>query len=147
MNAGLHPRSQIAGFWLERDEASAAVLTEAPMRCQIDHGDPPLARRLRGLPVISVLGLHLPVAETRRSRLLGLAHLDRAAAGAGLLLPRCRSVHTYGMRFPIDIVFVDPEGSPLERHMAVGPRRILSCGRAAAVAELVPQLTTATEPR
>ena len=50
-----------------------------------------------------LLGLEVPVATTRLSRLLGLALLRRRRAGAGLLIPRCRSVHTFGMRFPLDL--------------------------------------------
>ena len=95
-----------------------------------------MARRFSGLRTASVLGLQLPVATTRRARLLGLAHLDREAAGPGLLLPGCRSVHTFGMRFFIDVVFLDAGCGVLERHDAVGPRRILICRGAHAVAEL-----------
>ena len=95
-----------------------------------------MAHRFRGLPTASVLGLQLPVATTRRARLLGLASLDLDAAGPGLLIPRCRSVHTFGMRFPLDVAFLDARGSVLERHQAVPPRRILGCRRAAAVAEM-----------
>ena len=96
----------------------------------------PIARRLTRLPTTSTLGLRLPVATTRRARLLGLAHLDREAAGPGLLIPRCRSIHTFGMRFPINVLFLDAAGRVLESHEAVGPRRILACHRAHAVAEL-----------
>ena len=32
--------------------------------------------------------------------------LDRHRAPEGLLIPRCRSVHTYGMRFPLDLLFL-----------------------------------------
>jgi len=37
----------------------------------------------------------------------GRDHLDDAAA---MLLAPCNSVHTVGMRFPIDVVFVDRQG-------------------------------------
>ena len=50
------------------------------------------------------------IAATRRSRrrgLLGRDHLDEASA---MLLAPCSSVHTVGMRFPIDVVFVDRQG-------------------------------------
>ena len=95
------------------------------------------AERLRGLPTEWMFDRELPVAATRRARLLGLAHLDRDAAGPGLLIPRCNSVHTFGMRFPIDVVFLDARGLELERRHAVPRRRVVSCRRAAAVAELV----------
>jgi uncharacterized protein len=76
------------------------------------------------------------VAESRRARLLGLAFRRAPPPGWGLLLPRCRSVHTFGMRFPIDVVFLDRWGWPIDIRRAVPPRRVVSCRRAAAVIEL-----------
>ncbi|HET6571284.1 MAG TPA: glycosyltransferase [Solirubrobacterales bacterium] len=93
-------------------------------------------RRLRRLPVASVLGREVPLAATRRARLLGLAGLDREQAGAGLLIPRCRSVHTFGMRFPLDLVFLDRDGRPCSIRRAVPPRRAVAERRASAVLEL-----------
>jgi len=59
--------------------------------------------RFAGLRSETVLGRRVPVADTYLSRLLGLAFLPAERAPAGLLIPRCRSVHTFGMRFPIDV--------------------------------------------
>jgi uncharacterized protein len=75
------------------------------------------------------------VAMTRRSRLLGLGWLDDLPEGAGLLIPRCNSVHTFGMRFALDVDFLDADGQVLRRARAVPPRRILWCRRATAVLE------------
>lgn len=50
--------------------------------------------------------LDIWVAESFRARLAGLAGLPRLAPGRALLLPGCRSVHTVGMRFAIDVAFV-----------------------------------------
>jgi uncharacterized membrane protein (UPF0127 family) len=47
------------------------------------------------------------VAGDRRARRRGLLGLDGLARRSGLLLPRCRSVHTVGMRFPVDVVLLD----------------------------------------
>jgi len=46
------------------------------------------------------------VAEPRLARLIGLAGLRRLPPGTALLLPRCRCVHTFGMRFAIDVAFL-----------------------------------------
>ena len=46
------------------------------------------------------------VAESRLTRLIGLAGLRRLPSGTALLLPDCRCVHTFGMRFAIDVVFL-----------------------------------------
>jgi uncharacterized membrane protein (UPF0127 family) len=92
--------------------------------------------RFRGLERIRLLGLEIPVAESRPSRLLGLALLSRERVGAGLLIPRCRSVHTFGMRFPLDLLFLDPQRRVIEIRRSVPAGRFLRCRRAATVLEL-----------
>ncbi|HET8862024.1 MAG TPA: DUF192 domain-containing protein, partial [Solirubrobacterales bacterium] len=82
------------------------------------------------------MGREVPCAAGARARLLGLAHLDRAQAGAGLLIPRCSSVHTFGMRFALDLVFLDRDGRPCSVRRAVPPRRLAWDRRATAVLEL-----------
>ena len=72
------------------------------------------------------------VVEDRGARVF----LDRGAAGAGLLIPRCRSVHTFGMRFSLDLVFLDLNLRPVARRYSVPPRRIAFERRAQAVLEL-----------
>ena len=77
-------------------------------------------RRFRRLGRLRAGGIDVPVATGFRSRLLGLALLGRERAGPGLLIPRCRSVHTFGMRFPIDIVFLgraDADGRRVVRRV------------------------------
>src|SRR5215207_5129898 len=82
-------------------------------------GPGPLARRFRGLPAVELRGDRVRVAATRKARLLGLSLLDRDAAGTGLLIPRCRSVHTFGMRFRLDLVFLDAAMEPVSIRRAV----------------------------
>jgi uncharacterized protein len=88
------------------------------------------------MPRATVLGRNLPVASTRRARLLGLAFLDRAEAGEGLLIPRCRSVHTFGMRFALDLIFLAADGRVVEVRREVPPRRLARCQAADSVLEL-----------
>lgn len=47
----------------------------------------------------------LEVARDRRARVRGL--LGRDGIEGALLLRPCRSVHTIGLRFPIDVAFCD----------------------------------------
>ena len=49
------------------------------------------------------------VAATRSARRTGLLHRD-ALEGA-IVIERCRWVHTIGMRFPIDVAYVDATGA------------------------------------
>ena len=92
--------------------------------------------RLNRLPVVIALGREVCLAKDRRARLLGLAHLDRDPAGTGLLIPRCSSVHTFGMRFRLDLYFLDAGGAVVSVRLAVPPRRFAFCRRASAVLEL-----------
>lgn len=102
---------------------------------EVDHRSH-LTARFICLPTVSLGGHEVPVATTGRSRLLGLAFLDRRFAGVGLLIPRCRSVHTFGMRFRLEVIFLDELGQPVRREVNVGPRRLLGERRASAVLEL-----------
>lgn len=97
---------------------------------------PEIARRLRRLPHRPVLGHEVPVAAGFRVRLLGLAGLSRRGAGAGLLIPRCASVHTFGMRFSLDLVFLDAEQRVLAIRRGVPPRRLVWQRGARAVLEI-----------
>jgi hypothetical protein len=95
-----------------------------------------LAPRLSRLPAITILGRRVPVAVGLRARLLGLAHLDGEEAGPGLFIPRCSSIHTFGMRFVIDARFLDRHGGEIEVRRELGPCRIISCRGAAGVLEI-----------
>jgi uncharacterized protein len=95
-----------------------------------------IAPRLRRLPTAELCGRRVRVATGPRARLLGLAYLERREAGLGLLIPNCSSVHTFGMRFALDIVFLDGLGMPLTAYCDVSHRRFVCNLRAAAVLEL-----------
>ena len=101
--------------------------------------DRSLAPRLRLLSTATVLGREVAVASGIRIRLLGLAFLECEEAGPGLLIPDCRSVHTFGMRFALDLVFLDGEGSTVSVRSALPPRRFAFDRRARAVLELSAQ--------
>jgi uncharacterized membrane protein (UPF0127 family) len=93
-------------------------------------------KRLRRLEQTPLCGSQrVFVAWSSRSRLLGLAWLTGLPADCGLLIPRCSSVHTFGMRFAIDIAFLGPDGQVLRLERAVPPRRVLRCRGAVAVLE------------
>ncbi len=83
-----------------------------------------------------MLGCEVRLARGMRARLLGLAGISRDEAGGGLLIPRCSSVHTFGMRFALDLYFLDGGGGVVAVRLAVPPKRFAFCGRADAVLEL-----------
>lgn len=47
------------------------------------------------------------VADTAQERMVGLLGRDGLPPGHGLILEPCRLIHTFMMRFAIDVVFVD----------------------------------------
>ena len=53
----------------------------------------------------------------------GLAWLDALPEDYALLFRRCRSVHTFGMRFPIDVIFLDRQGTVVRVARGVARRR------------------------
>ncbi len=67
------------------------------------------------------------VARSPRQRLLGLAGLTGIPAGRALLIPNCAAVHTWGMRFRLDIVFLEWPPARVSTFLtlreAVSPRR------------------------
>jgi uncharacterized membrane protein (UPF0127 family) len=106
-----------------------------------------MPRRLQRLPTlpVPVHGIEVRVAATLRARLLGLAWL-RARPPCGLLLPRTRSVHTVGMRFALDLVWLDARGRAVRVDAVVPPRRLRACAAASAVVELPTQQRAGPEP-
>ena len=72
-------------------------------------------------------------SETRRRGLLGRDSLDPSAA---LIIAPCSAVHTFFMRFVIDVVFVDRNGSVLKGVADLKPWRIAARPGAFAVVEL-----------
>jgi uncharacterized protein len=89
-------------------------------------------------------------ATTLRARFLGLAFMRKPPpAGHALLIPQCRSVHTFGMRFEIDVTFLDERGQTIRVERAVPPRRVLFERHAFAVLERVspPRRPTARDAR
>ncbi|MGH2915547.1 MAG: DUF192 domain-containing protein [Solirubrobacteraceae bacterium] len=92
--------------------------------------------RLEGLPRRELDGgLVVVHARTHRSRRLGLARLDALAAGHALHIPQTPSVHTFGMRFALDLLWLDRTGGLVRIDREVPPRRMRLCVRARSVIE------------
>jgi uncharacterized protein len=80
-------------------------------------------------------GLRVARAQRRAERMRGLAKLDAMPAGYALHLPRCRSIHTFTMRFPLDLIWLGKDGRPVRVDRAVPPNRMKLCLRARSVVE------------
>jgi len=69
-------------------------------------------------------------------RMIGLLNRKVLAQGEGLLLDRCYGIHTFGMRFPIDVVFLDKELRVIRVVTALPPWRSCVVKHAVYVLEL-----------
>ena len=85
-----------------------------------------------GLPVVTKLELAVDSVSRRK----GLLGRDGLADTTGIVIAPTNAVHTFFMRFPIDIVFVTRAGEVLKIRAAVPARRIAIAVRAFAVVEL-----------
>ena len=70
------------------------------------------------------LATHVELAVDSRSRRRGLLGRDRLDEGAALVIAPCSSIHTFFMRFPIDVIFVARDGRVLKTYAAVERSRI-----------------------
>src|SRR5215204_2659241 len=83
-------------------------------------------RRLDRLPALVLAdGLRIAIADGLRARPLRTA----------LLIPGCRSVHTFGMRFALDLIWLDEDGAIVDVSASVPPWRIVARAPARAVVE------------
>ncbi len=76
------------------------------------------------------------VANSFGSRFLGLMGRAQLLPGNGLLLPGTSAVHTHFMRFPLDVVFLDPEWRIVSIAKALRPWRLSAAKAATSVLEL-----------
>jgi uncharacterized membrane protein (UPF0127 family) len=93
-----------------------------------------LPERLAALPARALPGgLVVVEAATMLARWRGLAWLDADAlpASVGLRFARCRSVHTLGMRFALDLIWLDRDGVAVAVDRDVPRRRQRAGGRGA----------------
>lgn len=58
------------------------------------------------------------------ARMKGLLGLSELKQGKAIILKPCNSIHTFFMRFPIDVLFLDKENKVVEAISSVKPYRI-----------------------
>ena|ERR1017187_437591 len=72
----------------------------------------------------SCLGEQIRMADSSLRRLVGLLGKRSLAPGCGLFIVPSQAIHTVGMAFPIDVIFVDKKYNVLGVREAVPPFRI-----------------------
>ena len=70
------------------------------------------------------LATNVRTAEGFLTRLVGLLGRRRLGAEEALWLVPCRGVHTFGMRFPIDLLFLDEVGDVVGKVEDLHPWRV-----------------------
>jgi hypothetical protein len=86
----------------------------------------------------SVLATHVEPAFDSKTRRRGLLGRDSVPEDYALIIAPCGSVHTFFMRFAIDVVFVSRDGRVVKTCRSVKPWRIAGALRAFAVIEAAP---------
>jgi len=66
----------------------------------------------------------IKVADSFLERFKGLMLCDPQNANYVLALSPCKQIHTFFMRFPIDVVFCDKGGRVLEVHRNIEPWKV-----------------------
>jgi hypothetical protein len=96
----------------------------------------------------SVIAELAVIADTSAKRRKGLLGRDSLPNGHALWIVPCESVHTCGMRFPIDVVYLDRKHIVRKVCRAIPPWRLSMCLLAHSVLELPAGTSelTRTEP-
>lgn len=95
-----------------------------------------MAIRIRNLTRNTELGDQIEVADTSSKRRVGLLKHSGLAPGEGLWIVPCESVHTFFMKFAIDLVYLDRERVVRKVRHAVKPWRMSACLSAHSIIEL-----------
>jgi uncharacterized membrane protein (UPF0127 family) len=67
------------------------------------------------------LGTRIGMADSWLARLRGMLARPEPRMGEGLFLTPCSSVHMFGMRFPLDVVFLDGNGTVVAIYPSLAP--------------------------
>jgi uncharacterized protein len=136
--------------------AAVKIFESSPLHCRMavapvlmnnlqadlksDHPDPRSdARRvvkIHNLRTQSTVASRVEVADRGPVRRRGLLGRRSLAEDEGLWIVPCEAVHTFGMRFAIDLVFLDRRNVVRKVRSSVPPWRLSGCLRAHSVLEL-----------
>jgi hypothetical protein len=95
-----------------------------------------LKLHIRNITKSTVLATAVDVADTSSKRNTGLLKHKSLPHGEGLLIFPSQGIHTVGMKFPIDVLFLNRSRKVLKIRSSMVPFRISLCLRAESVLEL-----------
>ena len=93
------------------------------------------------------IATHVQLAGDGKNRRKGLLGRERLAEGEGLWIVPCEAVHTFWMRFPIDLIYLDRQHRVVKTRNNVRAWRISACLRAHSVLELAAGVVRDTNTR
>lgn len=80
------------------------------------------------METVLINGVKATVARTLFARMKGLIGTKHLPPGEGLLIRRCKAIHTFFMSFPIDATFFDREGRVVKVVRNIRPWRLFIWG-------------------
>jgi len=96
----------------------------------------PLKLRVQNRTRAVSLADRADIADTSAKRRTGLLKHSELVPGEGLWIVPCEAVHTFRMKFPIDVLFLDKKRRILKIRPALARSRMAFCLRAHSVLEL-----------
>ena len=84
----------------------------------------------------TILADRADIADTSDKRRRGLLQHTGLDAGEGLWIAPCEAVHSFGMRFAIDVLYLDRKKRVKKIRHTMVPRRLSACLTAYSVLEL-----------
>lgn len=91
---------------------------------------------MRNVDRDSILAEAADVADTSQKRRTGLLKHESLEPGQGLWISPCESVHSFGMKFAIDVVYLDRKKKVRKLYRNMTPWRLSACLTAHSVLEL-----------
>ena len=101
--------------------------------------------RVRNQSKNTILGDRVGIADTSATRRTGLLKHSRLEPGEGLWIAPSEAVHTFGMKFSIDVLFLDKKRKVLKIRNDMVRSRMAICLRAHSVLELPSGTATAMQ--
>ncbi len=92
--------------------------------------------RVRNVSKDAFLGDAIEIADSRASRKKGLLTRTGLEPGSGLWIVPCEAVHTFFMKFSIDLVYIDRKKRVRKTVAGLKPWRMSGCLPAHSVIEL-----------
>jgi uncharacterized protein len=107
--------------------------------------DPNRRLRISNLTRQTELASSAELADHGAARNKGLLGRTRLAPGEGLWIVPCESVHTFFMKFAIDLVYIDRNKKVKKVRNSVGPWRLSACLSAHSIIELPAGVVQSTQ--